>query len=139
LAPWPYVVVAERQKRGAIHFHLAVRGRQDVALLRAAWLAVLAASPAVAELSGLGSSLGNIDVQGSRRRPLHRVARYLAKYLAKDDDREPGERRFRRSVGIVIPEETAEIAVERDAEVVEVVRQALAEIGAALAMLAVDE
>jgi hypothetical protein len=31
---WPYVAVMELQERGAIHFHLAVTGRQDLALLR---------------------------------------------------------------------------------------------------------
>lgn len=37
LLGWKYVVVAERQKRGAIHFHMAVKGYQDVALLRSLW------------------------------------------------------------------------------------------------------
>jgi hypothetical protein len=36
---------------------------------------------------------------------VERVARYLAQYLGKSDDRVPGERRLRRSEGIVIPQE----------------------------------
>ena len=38
---WTYIAVAERQARGAWHWHLAVRGRQDVGLLRASWRRVV--------------------------------------------------------------------------------------------------
>ena len=34
LGKFDYVAVAERQKRGAWHFHLAVRGKQDLKLIR---------------------------------------------------------------------------------------------------------
>lgn len=87
---WPYLVVMERQDRGAIHFHAAVKGRQDVRLLRAAWHEAIG-----------GPGCGNIDVQGPRGRSIDKVAGYLGKYLAKDmGDRDPGEHRFRRSLGI---------------------------------------
>jgi hypothetical protein len=46
---WPYVVVYETQKRGAIHFHVAVKGFQKVELLRGLWLSLVGE--------------GNIDVQ----------------------------------------------------------------------------
>ena len=34
---WTYVAVAERQQRGAWHWHIAVRGSQDLDLLRKLW------------------------------------------------------------------------------------------------------
>lgn len=34
---WAYVAVPELQKRGAWHFHLAMRGFQDVGFIRSAW------------------------------------------------------------------------------------------------------
>ena len=49
LGEFVHIVVEERQNRGAIHFHVAVVGFQDVKLIRRIWL------PIVGE--------GNIDVQ----------------------------------------------------------------------------
>lgn len=98
---WVYVAVAERQKRGAWHWHLAVRGRQDVQLLRAAWRCVVGE--------------GNIDVvppRGSGARRSLALVRYLSKYLTKGfetADRALNRRRFRASLGIAIP--TASIPV----------------------------
>ena len=37
---WLYVCVMERQERGAIHFHLGVKGYQGVDLLRSLWRCV---------------------------------------------------------------------------------------------------
>lgn len=98
---WVYVAVAEQQKRGAWHWHLAVRGRQDVALLRAMWREVVGE--------------GNIDVNPPKG-PTHRrqlaLVRYLGKYLAKGftgGEREFNARRFRSSIGIRIPGESIEV------------------------------
>ena len=85
-----------------------------------------------------GRAPWNVDVQGGRGRPLERVARYLAKYLGKSDDRVPGERRFRRSKGIVIPEETSEIEVAAEGNIVGAVREAMMETDAAVEMLAFE-
>jgi hypothetical protein len=91
---WTYIAVAERQRRGAWHWHLAVRGRQDVGLLRASWRRVVGD--------------GNIDVAAARTSryaaPLALV-RYLGKYLAKSfaEDRELNARRFRASLRIQVP------------------------------------
>jgi len=92
---WPYVAVMELQERGAIHFHLAVSGRQDVALLRRLWHSVAG-----------GANSGNIDVQffrGSKAR----LAKYLAKYISKDlaEGRSKGLHRYKRSRGIKVPEQ----------------------------------
>jgi len=92
---WPYVAVMELQERGAIHFHLAVSGRQDVALLRRLWHSVIG-----------GAEHGNIDVQyfrGSKAR----LAKYLAKYISKDlaEGKGGGVHRYKRSRGVKVPEE----------------------------------
>jgi len=92
---WPYVAVMELQDRGAIHFHLAVSGRQDVGLLRRLWHVVIG-----------GSDRGNIDVQyfrGSKAR----LAKYLAKYISKDlsEGKSKGVHRYKRSRGIKVPEQ----------------------------------
>jgi hypothetical protein len=91
---WTYIAVAERQKRGAWHWHLAVQGRQDVGLLRATWLRV--------------AGDGNIDVAAAKSKHRNRslaLVRYLSKYLAKGfaEDHELNARRFRASHGIRVP------------------------------------
>ena len=95
LPDWVYVAVAEKQKRGAWHWHLAVRGRQDVHLLRPIWLKIVGE--------------GNIDVRAPKSRIKNRqlaLVKYLGKYLAKgfkEGHRELNGRRFRASLGIEIP------------------------------------
>jgi hypothetical protein len=92
---WIYITVAEQQKRGAWHWHMAVRGRQNVALLREAWRHVVGE--------------GNIDVappKGIGKHRLLALVKYLGKYLAKgfnEGNRELNARRFRASLGIPIP------------------------------------
>jgi len=90
---WPYVAVLEFQKRGAIHFHVAVSGFQKVELLRSIWHHVIG-----------GGERGNIDVQFFRGRR-SQLARYLAKYLSKDigDEKQKGTHRYKRSRGIQVP------------------------------------
>jgi len=94
---WVYVAVAEQQQRGAWHWHLAVRGRQDVDTLRASWRHVVGD--------------GNIDVKPPSNRTQNRqlaLVRYLGKYLAKgfkEGTRELNARRFRASRGIEVPAE----------------------------------
>jgi hypothetical protein len=90
--PFPFVAVLERQKRGAIHIHVAVHGFQDVKLLRALWHQVV------------GDDNGNIDVQFFRQR-LPMLARYLSKYITKGigDEHIPGDHRYKRSRRITVP------------------------------------
>jgi len=76
LGEYAYVIVAEQQKRGAWHFHLAVRGKQDLKLVRKHW------------------SHGNPDAQHWKGR-LSQMASYMSKYLVKSfyqRDREDGHR-----------------------------------------------
>jgi hypothetical protein len=92
---WVYIAVAEQQTRGAWHWHMAVCGRQDVALLRACWRHVVGE--------------GNIDVnppKGNGKYRLLALVKYLGKYLAKgfeSGNRELNARRFRASLGVTVP------------------------------------
>ena len=96
-----YIAVAEQQKRGAWHWHLAVRGRQDVNLLRLAWRSVVGD--------------GNIDVNAPRSAQKGRqfaLIQYLGKYLGKgfaDGEHKLNARRFRASQGIKIPHLSIEL------------------------------
>lgn len=95
-AEFPYVAVWERQKRGAIHWHLGVPGFQDVRFLRRCWLDVV------------GDGNGNIDVRGPHgdQPSCASLARYIAKYILKgQEDRRRGQHRYRCCVGIVVPKE----------------------------------
>lgn len=105
---WVYVAVAERQKRGAVHFHLAVKGFQDVRRLRAAWRNVVGA--------------GNIDVTNPRKyggrngftsqaARCASCSRYITKYMLKDArETETARHRYRHS-RITIPTEVIRLDV----------------------------
>ena len=91
---WDYVAVAEFQKRGALHLHAAVKGYQDVGLLRRKWLRVLADA-------NLGDGAANVRPPKGRSRV--KVAQYLAKYIAGAVEagvRDFGGHRYRASRGL---------------------------------------
>jgi len=68
-----YLVIVERQKRGAIHFHVAVHGFMHVQSVRCSWLQVVGE--------------GNIDIKRrSRNQSMHGLANYITKYLTKQYD-----------------------------------------------------
>lgn len=92
----PYVAVWELQNRGAIHWHLAVSGFQNVRVLRTLWKKALGADRD-----------GNIDVTGPRQHcSMNRLARYLSKYITKGFEFvQEGAHRFRCSLGIRVPSE----------------------------------
>lgn len=90
-----FAVVPERQKRGAWHFHLALRGFWNVNKLRAFWWRTLGVKVGFSSegkpvmLDGTVTP-GNVDitspvVRGQKRRAwaIDRLASYLAKYVAK--------------------------------------------------------
>jgi hypothetical protein len=100
---FPYVAVPEKQARGAWHWHLAVKGRQDVNQLRHLW------RKTVGE--------GNIDVQQPRGGQNRRVTlvSYLSKYLSKGFEaghRELNGHRYRASIGLEVPSEAIPIPEE---------------------------
>lgn len=93
---WKYVSCAEKQKRGAWHYHLAVSGFQDVGFFRQAWLKL---------------TDGNIDVtsprtKGDKDKSACIIASYITKYLNKAfvQNYEFGKQRYRCSQGIVLRE-----------------------------------
>jgi hypothetical protein len=86
LGKFSYVIVAERQKRGAWHFHLALRGWQNLRLIRECW-------------KRAGGD-GNVDVQPFQG-PNQKMASYMSKYISKsftDDELDRrSHHRYRRS------------------------------------------
>lgn len=94
---WRYVAVPERQHRGSWHWHVAVRGRQDVNLIRSVWLRV--------------TGEGGVDVRGGWN------AVDLSGYLAKSfrtGELCRGRHRYRSSKGIEIPERKIEFLASRE-------------------------
>jgi len=98
-----YVAVIEEQKRGALHFHVAVRGRQDYFTLRSIWQSVIGLGPN-------GEKMGQVNVRNPHKIGVgakndHKLASYLAKYCSKEMDcRALDQKRYFRSRGIVLPE-----------------------------------
>lgn len=95
-----YVAVMERQARGALHVHFAVRGWVPVQVLRA-----------VARRAGFD----NVDISYRRRAGSGtqwkrvELAGYLAKYMAKECVRSVGGHRYLCSKGIEVPEDREEV------------------------------
>jgi hypothetical protein len=115
-----YLAVPEKQKRGAWHWHMAVKGRQDVILLRQVWRKVVGE--------------GNIDVQQPKGGQDRRLAlvRYLSKYLAKGfelDLHELNGHRFRASLGLNVPTEVVHIPPGSDRGPLGIVLDGLIERG----------
>jgi len=112
LPKWLYVAVAEQQERGAWHWHMAVRGRQVVALVRKLWREVVGE--------------GNIDVsapKGTRKDQRLYLVQYLGKYLVKSfvtGDRKLNKHRFRASRNIKVPEESFSLSLRSDDKVEDV-------------------
>jgi len=98
---WQFVVVLERQKRGAWHMHAAVHGFYPVQVVRDLWLAVV------------GQNGGNVDLQHKSGGKAWKVASYLTKYLTKsiaavDQDR----KRYSSSRNIKLLEKFVKIEVD---------------------------
>jgi hypothetical protein len=95
---FPFVAVPEFQKRGAVHFHIALNRFYHVGILRAFWH------------KAIGSKDGNIHITspttgGQWNRV--KIARYMAKYMAKAvDQQEIGRKRYSSSRGIPEPKKT---------------------------------
>ncbi len=119
LPPWLYVAVAEQQERGAWHWHLAVRGRQDVELLRQLWREIVGE--------------GNIDVsapKGTRKDQRLYLVQYLGKYLVKafaTGDRKLNKHRFRSSRKIQVPMECFTLSLRSERPVMDVALDKLKE------------
>ena len=98
-----YVAVIEEQQRGALHFHVAVHGRQSYALLRSIWQSILGKD---AE----GRQIGQVNVRdphkfGFGSNGAHKLASYIAKYCGKEmNSRDLNQKRYFSSKGIPVPE-----------------------------------
>jgi hypothetical protein len=98
-----YVAVIEEQKRGALHFHIGVRGRQDYNLLRHVWQSVVGKD---AE----GRQMAQVNVRDPSRfgfgaKGFHKLASYIAKYCGKSmGARGLNQKRYFSSRGIPVPE-----------------------------------
>ena len=82
---WTYVCVPEYQKRGALHFHLAISGFYPVETVRKLWRQVVGE--------------GNIDITSPRKIKKNswnprRIAGYLGKYMSKNDSVVFNRRRY---------------------------------------------
>lgn len=121
LPGWLYVAVAEQQERGAWHWHLAVRGRQNVELLRTLWREIVGE--------------GNIDVsapKGTRKDQRLYLVQYLGKYLVKaftTGDRKLNKHRFRASRNIQVPSQSFTVAPQSGRKVQEMALEKLQEAG----------
>jgi hypothetical protein len=100
--PFHYVAVMENQTRGAIHFHIAVHGKQNYNLLRSVWQRVVGQQD--------GKQMGQVNVRnptdfGFGKKGVHRLAAYIAKYCTKAMEcRDINQRRHFSSKGIPKPE-----------------------------------
>jgi hypothetical protein len=86
LGPFEYVMCVERQQRGALHVHMACQRFpawmknadgikvKSYNLIRAIWRSVV------------GADNGAINLTSPRRNGAHRIASYIAKYIAKSID-----------------------------------------------------
>lgn len=92
---WFYVCVPEFQKRGAVHFHLAISGFFHANTVRRFWL------------RAAGHREGNVDITSPKRIGKNswnprRIASYLTKYITKEESVGFNSRRY--SSGGEIPE-----------------------------------
>ncbi|KVD19181.1 hypothetical protein WI80_33325 [Burkholderia ubonensis] len=95
LYDFQYVAVAEKQKRGAWHLHVAVRGRQNYRVLRSIWQSIV----------GVGNGQINVRNPFKEKGLRHKLAGYLAKYITKDfAEHAMNEKRYWTSRGVVVPE-----------------------------------
>lgn len=94
---WTYVAVPEYQKRGAVHFHLAISGFYHANTVRRLW------SRAVGKLGG------NIDITSPRKAQKNswnpkRIANYLSKYITKSESTDFNRRRYSSGGKIEVPQ-----------------------------------
>lgn len=91
-----YVVVPEYQKRGAVHFHLAIKGFYPVKTVRSFWHAAV------------GKRGGNIDITDPKNysknswNPKH-IGNYIAKYITKTESTEFNRKRYASGGKIELP------------------------------------
>lgn len=90
---WQYVAAPEYQKRGVIHFHVAIRDYYHANTVRKLWN------------RALGSMDGNIDITTPRKvgKNPKKIANYISKYITKEDAAGFNRRRYSSGGKIEIP------------------------------------
>jgi len=116
---WLYVACIEVQERGSLHVHAAVRGRQNVNLLRGLWWSALGQK--VKWVRGVPQSdcqsLGNIDVKAPRNKASkwrsRSLAGYLTKYISKAlGGLAAGSKRYWATKGFQAPKQVVFLAAQ---------------------------
>ncbi|MFZ6755373.1 rolling circle replication-associated protein [Undibacterium sp. Dicai25W] len=102
-----YVATVERQKRGAFHIHVAVRGRHSYHLLQNIWLDIVGVEM---NEDGTRKPMGAVNVRnpnklGFGKNDNHKLSGYISKYITKDQETHGlNKKRYWSSRGIVVPE-----------------------------------
>lgn len=115
-----YLVIVERQKRGAVHFHAAIHGFLHANTIRSLWLSVIGE--------------GNIDIKRRQRnQSMHGLAKYITKYLTKQyEELESFQNLYRASKNIKLKQMkfylSKEFAMFRSDEIVKALDLFLHEI-----------
>jgi hypothetical protein len=85
---WAYVCIRETQERGALHLHVAVKGRQDLKYMRKCWYIAIGGT-----VSDSGENTkGAVNIRAPNKRwgsggkswRVNKLAGYLTKYLGKE-------------------------------------------------------
>jgi len=99
-----YVVVPEKQKRGAIHFHAAVKGYYNTVVLDHHWNQAIKSV-----LNVQGEIVGNVDFSHQKYKQFKNsknrlaIGLYLTKYMTKDDLTGINRKRYSASDNIPKP------------------------------------
>jgi len=93
-----YVAVAERHKKGGIHFHLAITKKYHWNTVRYIWRKATGTDKGNVHFSNKGFARGGCSVKTAIR-----IAGYITKYFSKDDASELYEKRYSSSRGIPKP------------------------------------
>jgi len=83
-----WLAVPEKQKRGAWHWHIAVKGWQNIEIIRHVWKYIVGEGSVNVRAPKKGS--------GNPRWDRVRIAYYISKYISKDEDTNKGDMRYYR-------------------------------------------
>lgn len=98
-----YVATVEEQERGALHVHVAVRGKQSYNVVRSIWQRIVG-------LDDSGRQMAQVNVRnpndfGFGIKGNHRLASYISKYISKGlNAHELNKKHYWSSKGILVPE-----------------------------------
>ena len=112
-----YVAAPERHKSGGWHLHIAVRGRQNIRVMRSIWWSIV------------GRAMGNVHVRSPYKEKglRHKLAAYIGKYVTKDfQEHKANEKRYWSSKGVDVPEAVL-IDHRLDGDLIAAIKVAVAE------------